>query len=318
MGRDSRRGGTRLFGIAAALGTLVAVVAVLVAGSRATPTPAAVALEPRTTGYVAMGDSYTAGPGIPVQVPEPPGCERSNRNYPHRVAPVLGEPLRDVSCSGAGTAHLSAPQPVIGGSNAPQLEALALDTAVVTLGIGGNDIGFGEIVQSCVVLLPFGSPCRDRYVGVGGDEISRRIAATGPRIVAALAEIHRRAPRARVYVVGYPAILPDRGFGCWPLLPFAFGDVPWLRDKEKELNAMLASTATAGGAVYVDTYGPSVGHSACALPGDRWVEPVVPMSPAAPVHPNARGMEGMAQVVLGVVRPAAEAPIGERVRRPSA
>ncbi|HEX2191929.1 MAG TPA: GDSL-type esterase/lipase family protein, partial [Acidimicrobiales bacterium] len=152
--------------------------------------------------------------------------------------------------------------------------------------------------------LPFGSPCHDRYVGPAGDEISRRIAATAPRVAAALAEIHRRAPRARVYLVGYPAILPHGGVGCWPILPFAFGDVPWLRDKEKELNAMLASTAASSDAVYVDTYGPSGGHSACALPGDRWVEPVLPLSPAAPVHPNARGMEGVAQVLLGVIQPA--------------
>jgi lysophospholipase L1-like esterase len=298
-------GGGRLVGIAAGLGALVAVVAALVVGSRATPTPAALAHEPPPTGYVAMGDSYTAGPGIPVPVPEPPGCERSNQNYPHRVAAVLGEPLRDVSCGGAGTAHLTAPQPVKGGPNPPQLDALHRDTAVVTLGIGGNDIGFGEIVQSCVAVLPFGSPCHDLYVGPAGDEISRRVAATAPKVAAALAEIHRRAPRARVYVVGYPSILPDGGIGCWPVLPFAFGDVPWLRDKEKELNAMLASTAAAGDAVYVDTYGPSGGHSACALPGSRWVEPVVPLSPAAPVHPNARGMEGMAEVLLGILRPGA-------------
>ena len=105
-----------------------------------------------------------------------------------------------------------------------------------------------------------------------------------------------------MYVVGYPAILPGGDVGCWPLLPFAFGDVGWLRDKEKELNAMLASTAAAGGATYVDTYGPSGGHSACALPGDRWVEPVVPASPADRVHPNARGMEGIAEAVLAAVR----------------
>jgi lysophospholipase L1-like esterase len=288
--------------IVAALGALVAVVAVLVASTRSTPTPAAVAGEPPPSGYVAMGDSYTAGPGIPTQLPEPPGCGRSDQNYPHRVAVALGEPLRDVSCSGAGTAHLTAPQPVAGGTNPSQLDALDRNTAVVTLGIGGNDIGFGEIVESCVSLLPFGSPCRDRYVGPAGDEISRRIAATGPRVAAALAEVRRRSPRARVYVVGYPAILPGGDVGCWPLLPFAFGDVGWLRDKEKELNAMLASTAAAGGATYVDTYGPSGGHSACALPGDRWVEPVVPASPADRVHPNARGMEGIAEAVLAAVR----------------
>jgi lysophospholipase L1-like esterase len=282
---------------------LLGVAALLAAASQSPPTPGAVALEPPPRGYVALGDSYTAGPGISAQLPDVSGCQRSNQNYPHLVAAALGEPLRDVSCSGAATVHLLAPQAVTGGPNPAQLDALDRRTAVVTIGIGGNDIGFGEIVERCVSLLPVGSPCRDHYTGAGEDEISRRIAATAPKVATALAEIRRRAPRARVFVVGYPAILPEHNLGCWPLLPFAVGDVPWLRDKEKELNAMLAFTAAAGGAVYVDTYGPSDGHSACALPGARWTEPALGPSSSAPVHPNADGMRGMAEAVLATVRP---------------
>ncbi|MGI8684614.1 MAG: hypothetical protein ACR2MO_05925 [Acidimicrobiales bacterium] len=96
-------------------------------------------------------------------------------------------------------------------------------------------------------------------------------------------------------------------------MPFSPADVPYLRDKEKELNAMLADRASAAGAAYVDTYGPSIGHDACALPLVRWIEPVVPVFPAAPVHPNARGMRGTARAVAaaidGVVPPAPAADI---------
>jgi hypothetical protein len=84
-------------------------------------------------------------------------------------------------------------------------------------------------------------------------------------------------------------------------MPYASGDVPYLRGVEKQLNAMLAREAAAGGAVYVDVYAPSVGHDACTLPGTRWVEPAVPASLAAPVHPNAAGMAAMASVVAGAV-----------------
>ena len=137
--------------------------------------------------------------------------------------------------------------------------------------LGGNDIGFTEIVTTCVAALPLGSPCRDHYVAGGTDEISRRIAATGPKLAAVLAAVGQRAPTARIYVVGYAAILPEAGPGCWPLLPIASDDVPCLRDKGKELNAMLASRAAAARATYVDTYGPRVGRDACQLPGFRWV-----------------------------------------------
>ena len=65
-------------------------------------------------------------------------------------------------------------------------------------------------------------------------------------------------------------------------MPVAEGDVPWLRAKQEELNAMLATQAAANGAELVDVYAASVGHSACALPGLRWVEPVIARSPPRP------------------------------------
>jgi hypothetical protein len=84
-------------------------------------------------------------------------------------------------------------------------------------------------------------------------------------------------------------------------MPVAPGDAPYLRDTEKRLNAMLATQAAAAGATYVDVYTPSIGHDACSLPGARWVEPLLPLSPAAPVHPNALGMQGMAAVVAAAM-----------------
>ena len=274
----------------------VAAAASVVAGVTA---PSTGAVPPES--YVAMGDSYTAGPFLPLQLDHPPGCWRSDHNYPHLVARARQSVLRDVSCSGARTDDLSAPQPVFAGSNPPQLEALDPSVDTVTLEIGGNDIGFSEILQRCAAPWPLGTPCRDFYTGGGVDEISRRIALTGPKVAAALAEAHRRSPDARLFVVGYPAILTESHLGCWPVMPIAPGDVPYLRDKTKELNAMLASRAAAAGATYVDVYGPSVGHDACRLPGVRWVEPAVALPPAAPVHPNDLGMRAMAGVVLGAL-----------------
>ena len=253
---------------------------------------------------VALGDSYTAGPLIPLPTGNPPGCGRSTSNYPHVAAAALGLALTDVSCSGARTDHLLGPQTVPGGVNPPQLDAVTASAAVVTVGIGGNDIGFAGIVQACAAPAPFGTPCQDRYVTPAGDEISRRIAATAPEVTAVLAEAKRRAPSARVFALGYPAILPDAGPGCWPVMPVAPGDVPYLRARHKELNAMIAASAAAAGATYVDVYTPSVGHDACQLVGVRWVEPMVPTTPAAPVHPNALGMKGMASALAPAIDPA--------------
>lgn len=251
--------------------------------------------------YVALGDSYTAGPLIPNPVP-PYGCLKSDHNYPHLAAAAIGLPLRDISCSGAETEDMTAPQEVeLDGPNPPQLSALGAGTALVTLTIGGNDIGFMEIVENCATPNPFATPCQDRYNSGGRDTIAERIAATAPKLRAVLRGIGERAPAAEVYVLNYAAILPETGSGCWPQMPLGYGDVPYLRAKQRELNATIAKQARRTGASLVDWYTASIGHDACRSPLVRWVEPLAPINPAAPVHPNLAGMEGAARALIAAV-----------------
>jgi lysophospholipase L1-like esterase len=253
--------------------------------------------------YVSLGDSYAAGPLIPVQLP-PFGCLKSSNDYGHLTQQQLQFPeYRDPSCSGAKTDHMTAPQGVSPGPNPPQFDSLTADTAMVTLTIGGNDIGFSSIAKDCFVTQPStGSPCKDKYTAGGQDQISQRIADTAPKVAAVLQGIAARSSQAKTYVVNYSSIFPPSGPGCYPQMPVAEGDVPWLRAKEEELNAMLATQASANGARLVDVYTASRGHDACALPGFRWVEPVTPASPAAPVHPNLIGMQAMASLIAAAAR----------------
>jgi lysophospholipase L1-like esterase len=266
-------------------------------------TPAVAA--PEYASYVALGDSYAAGPLIPLQVGLPPGCLRSDQNYPSKVARTLGVvDFRDVSCSAATTENLDGPQQVALGVNPPQLDALGPDTALVTLSIGGNDIGFASIIAECGLRSPaepLGAACKDHFTSGGVDQLAARIVATAPKIVAALEAIGDRSPDATVALVGYPAILPDTGPGCFPVIPYSAGDVAYLRGVEKKLNAMLAATAAVTGARYVDTYGPTIGHDICTPPGTKWIEGLVPTAPAAPVHPNERGMAAIAKAVARAV-----------------
>src|SRR3954452_17821503 len=164
-------------------------------------------------GYVALGDSYVAGPGISLPI-KPWGCLKSDHNYAHLAAPQLGLDLRDPSCSGAETDDMTATQGVFPDPNPPQFDALAADTTLVTLGIGGNDIGFSSLAQDCGSSSPQGSPCKDRYTAGGSDQITQRIADAAPKVASVLQGIHTRAPAAKVLVVNYPAILPDSGQGC--------------------------------------------------------------------------------------------------------
>ncbi|MCB0972778.1 MAG: SGNH/GDSL hydrolase family protein [Acidimicrobiales bacterium] len=247
-----------------------------------------------------MGDSYTAGPLIPSQSTDPLGCLRSDRNYPHLTAPdVAAAKFVDVSCSGAQTKHFAQSQDVTPGPNAPQYDALGATTKIVTIGIGGNDIGFSGIVQNCATENPFGDGCKPEYVHDGRDELREKIAATAPKIDAVIDEVQHRAPSAHVFIVGYPTILPETGGGCYPVVPILPDDVRYLRGIAKDLNQMLADRAAAGGVHYVDVATSSIGHDMCS--SSRWVESIVPTNLAAPVHPNAAGMRNTARDVTAAI-----------------
>jgi lysophospholipase L1-like esterase len=256
----------------------------------------------RAANYVSLGDSYTAGPLIPNPV-LPLGCLKSSNNYPRLAAPSIGLPLRDPSCSGAKTDHTTQPQNVDpDGPNPPQFNSLDAETTVVSLTFGGNDIGFSEVAQSCITLNPFSTPCKDKYNAGGKDQLAERITATAPKVAAVLQGIKTRSPLAKIYVLNYPAIFPETGFGCWPQMPIGFGDVPYLRSTEQKLNNMLATQAAANGATLVNWYGVSIGHDACKGSSTRWVEPLVPGELAAPIHPNKAGMVGAANVLVAAVK----------------
>jgi GDSL-like Lipase/Acylhydrolase family len=256
----------------------------------------------RAASYTALGDSYAAGPLIPNQSLNPLGCLRSSNNYARLAAPSLGLALTDVTCSGATTVHMTQQQNVEPGPNPPQFNGLNAGTTVVSLTIGGNDIGFSEVAQSCITINPFSHPCIDKYKAGGKDQLAERIAATAPKVAAVLQGIHSISPLAKIYVLNYPAIFPETGFGCWPQMPIGFQDVPYLRSTEKGLNAMLATQAAANGATLVNWYNASIGHDACKSSSNRWVEPLIPGELAAPIHPNKAGMQGGAAALLAAAK----------------
>ena len=72
-------------------------------------------------------------------------------------------------------------------------------------------------------------------------------------------------------------------------MPITEGDVPYVRAKQEELNAMLATQAAAAGAEVIDWYAASVGHDACRPPAIRWVEPAAPGDAALPLPPTSAG-----------------------------
>ncbi|MDQ7806409.1 SGNH/GDSL hydrolase family protein [Amycolatopsis sp. A133] len=273
----------------------ITIMVAALASATASPAAAATAGE-----YVALGDSAAAGPLILPPDPSSPGCLRSLADYPHVAAKELGVPLKDVTCSGATTADMTAPQQTSSGAVPPQLDALSEQTRTVTVTIGGNDIGLVGAATSCINLLPGLTPdCVDRFTAGGHDQLAEKIAAFEPVWGALLDAIHAKAPNADVFVAGYGTYLPRNG--CWPIAPLTPRDANYIQGSIDKTNAALARQAAAHNAHYVDVRTASAGHDVCKLPGVKWFEGVLPTSVAAPMHPNADGMAAIGRLVAGSI-----------------
>lgn len=262
-------------------------------------------------GYVALGDSFTAGPLIaPMAEGAPVTCARSGANYPSYLASYLRvQTFVDVSCSGAETSDLYASQSKrmgLGANTATdtpaQLDAVKATTDLVTLGIGGNDFSlFSDVIAKCVNRASTAagkSPCRDSFTRNGVDLKSQDAKAVQTRIEKAIAAIGRRAPKARIVIVGYLRILP--GDGACPAMPLAPVDANWTDSIERRINtslsqAVLSQAAKGADVTFVNSYALSKGHDACAGK-QAWVNGAqTVLFGAAAFHPFREGMNAVAR-----------------------
>jgi lysophospholipase L1-like esterase len=250
--------------------------------------------------YVGMGDSYSAASGnLPPDLTAAPECARSTVNYPHVIAAKIGASLTDVTCGAADTSDYFTAQY---SGVAPQLDAVQSNTQLITMTIGGNDSGvFIDAILDCgtagLLTLGQGSPCKDKYGSSFQDTIND---TTYPSLVNALRAVRAKAPHAKVAILGYPWIMPATG-GCFPQMPVASGDVPYLRGIQATLNDAVGRAAAATGATYINFDVVSNGHDACQPIGVRWIEPALLGTNPVIVHPNALGESRMATQTMTVL-----------------
>jgi lysophospholipase L1-like esterase len=246
--------------------------------------------------YVALGSSMAAGPGIPPRDRNAPlRAARSAANYPHLAADRLGLDLVDVTYSGATTAHVLTDRQ---NGAPPQLAALDGSEAVVTVTIGGNDVGYVPMLMAAGLprlarLLPLlGSwmgelldpGARDRAL-VQLDESLKEVGRT----------VRQRAPRARVFFVDYLTLLPPPGQGAPPLSDV---DVALGRRVADTLERLTMEAAAATGCELVRAAAASRAHHAWSQ--DPWTMKFglpLPGRPA-PLHPNVEGMRAVADMIV--------------------
>jgi lysophospholipase L1-like esterase len=243
---------------------------------------------PKYQHYVAMGVSAAAEPGVPRPAP-PPGCQKSTNDYPsafaRRIKPTS---FTDVTCSGATTGDItSRAQQTPRGAVAPQIDPVGASTDLITITIGGNDVGLASDAAQCRANSLDTPPCVDKFVVDGIDRISAAITAQVPVWGAMIDAVRARAPSARIILVGY--LIYIRPGGCFPQQPVLPQDATYFESKINELDDRQKQLAADKRIDYFDTRPLSVGHDMCAPPNERYLEGFVPTQPAEPLHPNALG-----------------------------
>jgi lysophospholipase L1-like esterase len=249
--------------------------------------------------YVALGDSYTSAPFVPVtQVAK--GCLRSRANYPALAARAMGAELEDRSCSGARTVDLRRNQYA---EVPPQLTAVKPGVDLVTVSVGGNDEGvFTQLVARCTRLRtqdPTGAPCRSFMRSTGSDQLLSALRTTRSRVTDVVREVRHLAPKAKVLVVGYPQIISADN-RC-DKLPLAAGDYAYGERVNRALTEALRYAAEATGSTYVDVWAASQGHDICS--DDPWINGAVnDQKRAAAYHPFAAEQIAVADLVVDAFR----------------
>lgn len=242
-------------------------------------------------GYVAMGSSFAAGPGIlPPAISKPVLCARSLNNYAQQLAQRRGLVLTDVSCSGATTSGVLAGW----ASLPPQIDALTPETRLVTITIGGNDVGYigGLMAASCQQAKSVDN-ARCPKIGTPGEERWTALEAALRRIAD---EVRQRSPKARLIWVDYPVVLPERG-QC-RVTPLTMEQANAARAVAKRLAALTARVARETESSLLTASRLSVGHDACAR--EPWMNgfPVPGAGPiSVPYHPTLPGMTAIASAL---------------------
>ncbi len=308
---------------------------------------------PRPTAIVSLGDSFISGeagrwagnsdndaagsdgtdrayvaPG-PADAALVYGNSGANECHRSDVAPIhsTGIPVDialNIACSNAETQHIIDTEFKGEAPQSEQLEQLArdYDIQMVVLSIGGNDLGFADMVIAC----------SSNYLNDEGTcnaaqqaQIDLDMPAAMAGVEASIAEVRAAMTAAgstpadyRLVLVSYPSPLPRASLFRFPeagpsrtedgRCPMWDEDANWARDSlTPEISDNLRVVANENGTEFIDLSDALDGREACSLATDRpavggapnsitsewtrWFELAPQGEYAENVHPNAYGQQ---------------------------
>ena len=247
--------------------------------------------------YVALGSSFAAGPGIRPVTHR--GARRSALNYPHLVAERLSLRLVDVTCSGATTANvLREWQHRL----PPQIDAVTPDAKLVTITIGGNDVGYiGGLVRvsmRCALADRF-RVLPDTWHEPAPDVPAEQFATLVDSLVNVVDATRSRAPGARILLVDYLTVFGPDAHRCKEI-PLDDAAV----ERTREIAAGVAKAIRA--AAERSAVGLVAASDASSEHGAGSAQPWVtgwgnPLRGHVPYHPTPAGMTAVADLVVRAV-----------------
>jgi len=222
--------------------------------------------------YVALGDSYSSGVGAGDYISSSGSCDRSTNAYPEQWADANHPAsFTSVACSSATTATVVS----------SQLSALSAQTTLVSITIGGNDVGFSSVMTTCVLLST--SSCLNA-VSAAEALVSNVLPGS---LNVALQAIRRDAPNAKIVVVGYPDLYDlSKSSSC---IGLSTADRTALNQGANDLDSALATAAAHNGDTFASVQSTFAGHEICD--SASWLHSVDIFSLSSSYHPTVSGQE---------------------------
>lgn len=229
--------------------------------------------------YVALGDSFSSGVGTNSYTLSS-SCRRGVYAYPWLVAQQRpNTSLTFVACSGATTANVMS----------SQIQSVTAATNIVTMTIGGNDIGFSNLIVQCT-LGSCSSALDSTRASLG--------TVLGPRLDTVYTAIRSRTMTATVVVVGYPRMFSSAG--CFGTLGISLTERTKANQLADALDQLTGARAAAAGLTYRSAIAAFTGHAVCS--GSAWLNGLNLFNTVESYHPNRNGNSlGYAPLVRSVV-----------------
>ncbi|HWM39407.1 MAG TPA: SGNH/GDSL hydrolase family protein [Streptomyces sp.] len=222
--------------------------------------------------YVALGDSYTVAVGTNTYDNPDDACRRGPTSYTRLWAaahPNVG--FVEAACSGATAADVEN----------TQVGQLTADTSLVTLQVGGNDVGFVDVLKNCILTA-------DDADCLAGVEAAKAAATStlSPQLSKTYAAVRAAAPSAKVIVVGYPRLYTIGG-DCG-ILGLSDKERTALNSAADTLAEIMSARSQEAGFTFLDARPVFDPHTICSG-GSEWVTSLEWEKLNESYHPNVEG-----------------------------